>query len=166
LRSESPSTLHPLPLPPPIVLPYTRVSMVMMRATAPSTYILASRSETPPSGTPPLLPIPLPTSSPPLILPSTDCGECSSTPTGRPTRGFRADYGFIGTMNVEIKCDPDREIGYEITDIWEDPDEIAKEILATDVAELSQKMADFVTTIRQDTDEFMGDLMIHMMIDC
>ncbi|GKA37752.1 hypothetical protein Tco_0724317, partial [Tanacetum coccineum] len=40
----------------------------MMRATAPSTYCLAS-----PSGTPPLLPIPLPTSSPPFLLPSTDC---------------------------------------------------------------------------------------------
>ncbi|GJU11601.1 ribonuclease H-like domain-containing protein [Tanacetum coccineum] len=68
LRAESPSTSHPLP--PPIVLPHTRASMAMMRATALSTYILAPRSETPPSGTPPLLPIPLPTSSPPLLLPS------------------------------------------------------------------------------------------------
>ncbi|GKF72900.1 hypothetical protein Tco_0219232, partial [Tanacetum coccineum] len=57
LRAESPSTSHPLP----IILPHTRESMAMMRAAAPSTYILASRSETPPSGTPPLLPIPLPT---------------------------------------------------------------------------------------------------------
>ncbi|GKD47405.1 hypothetical protein Tco_1272050 [Tanacetum coccineum] len=73
LRAESPSTSHPLPLPPPIVLPHTRASMAMMRADAPSTYILASQSKTPPSGTSPLLPIPLPTSSPPLLLPSTDC---------------------------------------------------------------------------------------------
>nr|GEV48393.1 hypothetical protein [Tanacetum cinerariifolium] len=73
LRAESPSTSHPLPLPPPIVLPHTRVSMVIMRATTLSTYILAPRSETPPLGTPPLLPIPLPTSLPPLLLPSTDC---------------------------------------------------------------------------------------------
>nr|GEX54419.1 hypothetical protein [Tanacetum cinerariifolium] len=101
LRAESPSTSHPLPLPPPIVLPHTRESMAMMRAAIPSTYILAPRSETPPSGyhhfylyhylhhhhlcfyplltvedttirLPPLLPIPLPTSSPPLFLPSTD----------------------------------------------------------------------------------------------
>nr|GEY32503.1 hypothetical protein [Tanacetum cinerariifolium] len=67
LRAESPSTSHPLP--PPIVLPCTRASMVMMRVVAPSTYILAPRSETPPSGTPPLLP----TSSPPLLLPFTNC---------------------------------------------------------------------------------------------
>ncbi|GKD46239.1 hypothetical protein Tco_1270884, partial [Tanacetum coccineum] len=47
LRAESPSTSHLLPLP--IVLLHTRASMAMMRVVAPSTYILASRSETPPS---------------------------------------------------------------------------------------------------------------------
>ncbi|GJX95544.1 hypothetical protein Tco_0351342 [Tanacetum coccineum] len=139
LRAESPSTSHPLPLPPPIVLPRTRASMVMMRAVAPSTYILAPRSETPPSGTPPLLPIPLPTSSPPLLLPSTDCRadvlkvtlppqkrlciapgliyeirESSSALTTRPTRGFRADYGFVGTLDAEIRRDLDREDTDEI----------------------------------------------------
>ncbi|GJQ93769.1 hypothetical protein Tco_0004908 [Tanacetum coccineum] len=67
LRTESPSTSHPIPLPPPIILLRTRASMVLMRAVAPSTYILAPRSGTPPSGTSPLLPIPLPTSSPPLL---------------------------------------------------------------------------------------------------
>ncbi|GJS48718.1 hypothetical protein Tco_0598839 [Tanacetum coccineum] len=183
LRAKLLSTSHPLPLSPPIVLPHTRASMVMMRAATPSTYILAPRSETPPSGTPPLLPIPLPTSSPPLLLPSTDyragtlevtlppwkrlcitpgpryeIGECSSAPTARPTRGFRADYGFVGTLDAEIRRDPDREIGYGITDIWEDPDEIAEEIPATDVAELGQRMTDFVTTVRQDTDEIYGRL--------
>ncbi|GJR95340.1 putative reverse transcriptase domain-containing protein [Tanacetum coccineum] len=69
LRAEAPSTSHPLPLPSPIVLPRTKESVAMMRAVAPSTYILASRSEAPPSGTPPLIPIPLPTPSPPLFLP-------------------------------------------------------------------------------------------------
>ncbi|GKF34113.1 hypothetical protein Tco_0107313, partial [Tanacetum coccineum] len=67
-RSESPSTSHSLPLPPPIILSYTRASVAMMRAASPSTYTLA-----PPSGTLPLLHIPLPTPSPPLLLPSTDC---------------------------------------------------------------------------------------------
>ncbi|GJR95343.1 hypothetical protein Tco_0267517 [Tanacetum coccineum] len=71
LRAEAPFTSHPLPLPSPIVLPRTRAFVAMMRAAAPSTYILASRLEAPPSGIPPLLPIPLPTPSPPLLLPST-----------------------------------------------------------------------------------------------
>ncbi|GJX92766.1 hypothetical protein Tco_0347352, partial [Tanacetum coccineum] len=123
LRIASPPPLplsSPLPLPPPIILPRTKASMVMMRAVAPSTYCLAPSSRIPPSGTPSLLPIPLPTSSLPLLLPSTnyrvdvpevtlpprkrlciapgpryEIGESSSAPTARPTGGFRADYGFV-----------------------------------------------------------------------
>nr|GEV87855.1 hypothetical protein [Tanacetum cinerariifolium] len=158
-------------------------SIAMMRATTPSIYILAPRSETPPSGTPPLSPIQLPRSSPPLLLPYTDCrsnvievtllprkrlcialgprfkvGKCSSAPTARPTGGFSAYYGFVGTLDAEIRHDPDREIGYGITDIWEDPDEITEEIPTTDVTELGQRITDFVTTVRQDTDEIYGRL--------
>ncbi|GKC34765.1 hypothetical protein Tco_1047149 [Tanacetum coccineum] len=146
-------------------------------------YILAPRLETPPSGTPPLLPIPSPTSSLHLLLPSIDCradvtevtlppqkrlciapgpryeiGESSSTLIARPTRGLRVDYGFVGTLDAEIMRDFDREIGYEITNIWEDPDEIAEEIPAANVVELGQRMTDFVTTVRQDTDEIYGRL--------
>nr|GFB54478.1 hypothetical protein [Tanacetum cinerariifolium] len=68
-----------IPLPPPlhIILPRTRAYMVLMRSAAPSTFILAPRSRTPPIGTPPLLPIPLHTSSfpLPLLLPSTSGRE-------------------------------------------------------------------------------------------
>nr|GEV73922.1 hypothetical protein [Tanacetum cinerariifolium] len=70
LRAKSPSTSHPLP---PIILPHTMASVAMLRAAAPSTYILTPRPETPPSGTLPLLPITLPASSLPLLLPSTYC---------------------------------------------------------------------------------------------
>ncbi|GKC51926.1 hypothetical protein Tco_1074671, partial [Tanacetum coccineum] len=59
-----------------------------------------------------------------LLIPRYEIRESSSAPTARPTGGFRADY-----------------------------DEIAKETLATDVAELSKRMTYFVNTIRQDTDE-------------
>nr|GEW30415.1 reverse transcriptase domain-containing protein [Tanacetum cinerariifolium] len=70
--------------------------------------------------------------------------ESSSASTAMPTGCFRADYHFVGTLDVEIRRDPDREIGYGITDVWEDPDEIAGEIPMTDVAELGQRMKDFV----------------------
>nr|GFB59927.1 hypothetical protein [Tanacetum cinerariifolium] len=63
-----------LPPPPPIILSHTRACMVLMRSAAPSAFILAPLLRTPPIGTPPLLPIPLPTSSP-LLLPSTSCRE-------------------------------------------------------------------------------------------
>nr|GEZ18538.1 reverse transcriptase domain-containing protein [Tanacetum cinerariifolium] len=77
-----PPFLMPLPIftplpPPPIILPHTRASMVLMRSAAPSTFILAPLLRTPPIETPSLLPIPLPTSSfpLPLLLPSTSYRE-------------------------------------------------------------------------------------------
>ncbi|GJW37524.1 hypothetical protein Tco_0060444 [Tanacetum coccineum] len=125
LRAEAPSTSHSPP--PHIILSHTRAD------TPPS--------GTPPSGTPPLLPIPLPTSSPSLLLPSADhgadrpevclpprkrlcfafgpryeVGESSSAAAARPTGGFRADYGFVATMDREIRRDLERDVGYGITD--------------------------------------------------
>ncbi|GKC79229.1 hypothetical protein Tco_1130003 [Tanacetum coccineum] len=116
----------PLPVSPTYPLGY-KASMIQLRAETPSTSHPLP-SSTPPSGTPPLLPIPLPTSSPLLLLPSTVCragvfkvtllprkrlcitlglrykvGESSSAPTTRPTRGLRADYGFVGTLDDEIR---------------------------------------------------------------
>ncbi|GKC86748.1 hypothetical protein Tco_1147397, partial [Tanacetum coccineum] len=129
--------------------------------------------------TPPLLHIPLPTPSPHLLLPSTDCragvsevmlsprkrlcitlgsrfevSESSSAPTTRPTKDFRRDYGFVATLDDEIRRDLERDVGYGITDTWDEMVEDIQGILeATDVAELSKRITNFVMTIRQDTDE-------------
>ncbi|GKF49630.1 hypothetical protein Tco_0142881 [Tanacetum coccineum] len=114
LRVEAPSTSYSLPLPPPIILSHTR-------------------SDAPSSVTPPLLPIPLPTSSPSLHLLSTnhradrlevtlphwkrlgitlgpryEVGESSSA-AARPPGGFRADYGFVATIDREIMQDLERD---------------------------------------------------------
>ncbi|GJS00864.1 hypothetical protein Tco_0317372 [Tanacetum coccineum] len=74
LRAESPSASYSLSLPLPIVLPRTKASMAMMRVSAPST------------------------------CPRYKVDESSSAPTARPTRGFRADYGFVGTFDDEISA--------------------------------------------------------------
>ncbi|GJZ42772.1 ribonuclease H-like domain-containing protein [Tanacetum coccineum] len=114
----------PLPASPTNPLGY-RAAMIWLRADYRTIhYILAPRSETPPSGTPPLLPILLPTSSPPLLLLSTDCK--ADVPEDLEEH-FRADRVLVRALKVV-------------------PYEIAKEIPATDVAELSQRMTDFVTT--------------------
>ncbi|GKA06027.1 hypothetical protein Tco_0685147, partial [Tanacetum coccineum] len=42
--------------------------------------------------------------------------ESLSTPTARPTRGFRVDYGFDATLDDEIRRDLERYVGYGITD--------------------------------------------------
>ncbi|GJV86181.1 hypothetical protein Tco_1526079 [Tanacetum coccineum] len=182
LSPPLPVSSSPLPASPTYPLGY-RAAMIRLRAETPSTSHPLP-SSTPPSGTPPLLPIPLPAPSPPLLIPSTDCragvsevtlppqkrlcialglryevGEISSAPTARPTRGFRADYGFIGTLDDEIRRDPERYVGYGITDTW---DEMVEDIqgtpAVTDVAELSQRITDFVTTVRHDTNEIYGRL--------
>ncbi|GJU03064.1 putative reverse transcriptase domain-containing protein [Tanacetum coccineum] len=79
LRAESPSTCHLLLLPPPIVLPHTRASMVMLPPQKRLCFALG---------------------------PIYEVGESSSAPTAKPTRGFRADYGFVGTLDAEIRIWP------------------------------------------------------------
>ncbi|GJT93909.1 hypothetical protein Tco_1082754 [Tanacetum coccineum] len=113
MRAEAASTSHSLPLPPPFILSPTR-------------------SDAPSSGIPPPLPISVPTSSPPLLLPSAsrredknpevtlpprkrlgialgpryEVGESSSAAAARPVGGLRADYGFVATIDREIRHDP------------------------------------------------------------
>ncbi|GJX62751.1 hypothetical protein Tco_0295651 [Tanacetum coccineum] len=159
IRAEAPSTSHPLPLPSPIVLPRTRAFVTMLRAAAPSTYILAPRSEAPPSGTPPLLPIPLPTSSPPLLLPSIDRrADSLSAPTTRPDGDFRRDYGFIATLDDKIMRDPERDVGYGIIDTWDEMLVGMPGAPATDEIELGRRVTNLVTNVRQDTEEIYGRL--------
>ncbi|GJQ89411.1 hypothetical protein Tco_0000550 [Tanacetum coccineum] len=131
-----PVSSPPLPTSPTYPLGY-RAAMIRLRAETPST----SHSPplgTPQSGTPLILPIPIPTSS--LSLAATTWSKqaavCLPTirrvmfafglgkrwrraycaPTARQTRGFRADYGFVATLDDEIRRDPERYVGYGITD--------------------------------------------------
>ncbi|GJW06751.1 hypothetical protein Tco_1569174 [Tanacetum coccineum] len=181
LSPPLPVSSIPLPASPTYPLGY-RAVMIRLRAETPSTSHPLP-SSTPPSGTPPLLPIPLPTPSLPLLLPTIvyragvsevtlpprkrlcialglryEVGESSSAPTARPSRGFRVDYGFVATLDDEIRRDPERDVGYGITDTW---DEMLVGMLgapATDDTKLGRRMTNFVTTVRQDTDEIYGRL--------
>ncbi|GKC44652.1 putative reverse transcriptase domain-containing protein, partial [Tanacetum coccineum] len=157
LRAEAASTSYLLPLPPPIILSHTRL-------------------DAPSSGTPPLL---LPSTNrredrPEVTLspqkrlgialgPTYEVGESSSAAAARPARGLRADYGFVATMDREIRHDLERDVGYGITDSW---DEIVEAMqgtpVVTDVAEFSQRMTEFETRVRQDTNEiYMRDRRAH-----
>nr|GFC52978.1 hypothetical protein [Tanacetum cinerariifolium] len=85
------------------------------------------------------------TSSPPLQLPSAsrredkpkitlpprkrldialgpryEVGESSSAAAARPAGGLRVDYSFVATVDREIVRDPEREVGYGITDSWDE----------------------------------------------
>ncbi|GKE04302.1 hypothetical protein Tco_1396320, partial [Tanacetum coccineum] len=53
--------------------------------------------------------------------PAYEVGE-SSFAAARPARGLRADYGFVATIDREIRRDPERDVGYGITDSWDEID--------------------------------------------
>ncbi|GKE30943.1 hypothetical protein Tco_1450265, partial [Tanacetum coccineum] len=180
--------LSPAPPPSPIRSFGYRAAMILMRAEAASTshslslpppFILSpTKPDAPSLGIPPPLPISVPTSSPPLLLPTAsrkedisevtlpprkrlgialgpgyEVGESSSAVAARPAGGLRADYGFVATMDREIMRDPEREIGYSITDSW---DEIVETLQGAPVStdtELGRNMTTFKTRVRQDTDE-------------
>ncbi|GKF07485.1 hypothetical protein Tco_0041709, partial [Tanacetum coccineum] len=102
LRAEAASTSHLLPLPPPIIFSHTKPA-------APS------------SGTPPLHLLstdpredrPEVTLSPRKRLgitlgPAYKVRESSSAAAARPAGGLRADYGFVATIDKEIRRDPER----------------------------------------------------------
>ncbi|GJZ05165.1 hypothetical protein Tco_0538440 [Tanacetum coccineum] len=123
--------LSPAPPPSPIRSLGYRATMIWMRAEVASTS--HSLPDAPSLGIPPPLPISVSTSSPPLLLPSAsrredipevtlplrkrlgialgpryEVRESSSVAAARPARGLRADYGFVATMDREIRHDPER----------------------------------------------------------
>ncbi|GKF79685.1 hypothetical protein Tco_0235253 [Tanacetum coccineum] len=79
--------------------------------------------------------------------------ESSSAAAARPTRGFREDYGFVATMDREIKRDLERDVGYGITDTWDEMLVDMPGAPATDDTELGRRMTEFTTRVKQDTDE-------------
>ncbi|GKB36123.1 hypothetical protein Tco_0881065, partial [Tanacetum coccineum] len=111
MRAEAATTSHSLPLPPPFILSPTRPDA------------------------PPPMPTLAPTSLPPLLLPSAshredrpkvnlpprkrlgialgpsyEVGESSAAAAARPAGGLRADYGFVATMDREIRRNPERYV--------------------------------------------------------
>ncbi|GJW38779.1 hypothetical protein Tco_0064624 [Tanacetum coccineum] len=104
-----------------------------------------------------LLAIPTPPPSP--LSPWYEVGESSSTAAARLTKGSRADYGFVSTMDKEIRRDLERYVGYGITDTWDEMLEDMPAAPATDDTELGRRMTEFSTRVRQDTDEIYTRLV-------
>ncbi|GKB73039.1 hypothetical protein Tco_0934451, partial [Tanacetum coccineum] len=124
---------------------------------------------------PPLLPIPASISALPILLPSTDrradrpefclpsqkrlCStqgpryevrESSSAAAVRPTRGRRVDYGFVGTMDTEIRRQRAEEVGYEIKDVWVDPREAVDEVAPITLEGINTRVTELAAVQEQD----------------
>ncbi|GJX71842.1 hypothetical protein Tco_0309013 [Tanacetum coccineum] len=97
LRDEAASTSYSLPLPPPLHLLSTDHREDIPEVTLPPRKRLGIA----------------------LGL-AYEVGESSSAAAARPAGGLRADYGFVATMDREIRHDPERDVGYGITDSWDE----------------------------------------------
>nr|GFB04809.1 hypothetical protein [Tanacetum cinerariifolium] len=108
-----------MPIPPPSLL--TLLSSLLPQISSP-----------PLPASPPILPIPLPAASPPLQLsivhcPGYEAGESLVAATARPIEGRRADYGFVNSIEAEIRRRIAEDIRYGIRHTWIDPRDVAKE---------------------------------------
>nr|GFA92747.1 hypothetical protein [Tanacetum cinerariifolium] len=91
--------------------------------------------------------------------PRYEVGESSSVAAARPAGGFKTDYGFVATVDKEIMRGPEREVGYGITDSWDEIVETLQGALVSTDTELGGYVREFGTRVRQDTDE------IYMRLD-
>ncbi|GKF48240.1 hypothetical protein Tco_0141491, partial [Tanacetum coccineum] len=86
------------------------------------------------------------------LTPRYEVGE-SSTAAPRPTRGHGADYGFIGTMNAEIRRQRAKEVGYGIRDVWVDPSEVVEGTAQTNLEGVNDRVTELATVQEQDTQD-------------
>ncbi|GKF44799.1 hypothetical protein Tco_0131351, partial [Tanacetum coccineum] len=72
----------------------------------------------------------------------------SSAAAARPAGGLKADYSFVATMDREIRRNLERDVGYGITNSW---DEIVKTMQGAPISvdtKLGQHMTEFETKVR------------------
>ncbi|GJU96638.1 hypothetical protein Tco_1321394 [Tanacetum coccineum] len=72
-----------------------------------------------------------------------EVGE-SLTAAPRPTRDHRADYGFIGTMDAEIRRQRAKEVGYGIRDVWVDLTEAVEEVAPITLEGVNARVTELV----------------------
>nr|GFB19239.1 hypothetical protein [Tanacetum cinerariifolium] len=151
----------PIPLPSPL----TPLSSLLPQIPSP-----------PLPASPPILPIPLPAASPPLQLLSSDrradrpevtlpprkrltivhcpgyeAGESSVAAAARPMEGRRADYGFVDSVEAEIRRWRAEDIGYGIRDTWIDPRDVAEEEALTTLEGVNTRVTELAAVQEQDT---------------
>ncbi|GKD42018.1 hypothetical protein Tco_1266663 [Tanacetum coccineum] len=77
----------------------------------------------------------------------------SSTAASRPTGGHRANYGFIGTADAEIRCRRAEEASYGIRDVWVDPAEVVEEVAPATLEEVNVRVTELAAVQEQDTQD-------------
>nr|GFA83008.1 hypothetical protein [Tanacetum cinerariifolium] len=154
-----------MPIPPP--LPLTPLSSPLPQIPSPSL-----------PASPSILPIPLPAASPSLQLLSSDrragrpevtlppqkrlsivhcpgykAGESSVVAVARPIEGHRADYGFVDSVEAEIRRRRAEDIRYGIRDTWIEPRDVAEEEALTTLEGVNTRVTKLIAVQEQDTQD-------------
>ncbi|GJU41816.1 putative reverse transcriptase domain-containing protein [Tanacetum coccineum] len=98
----------------------------------------------------PLPSSPLP-SLPVLLFIPYQVDQESLTAAPRPTGGHRTDYGFIGTIDAEVRRQRAEEVGYGIRDVWVDPTEAVEEVAPTTLEGVNARVTELIAVQEQDT---------------
>ncbi|GJY38398.1 hypothetical protein Tco_0424762 [Tanacetum coccineum] len=88
--------------------------------------------------------------------PRFEVGESSAAAAARQPRldvTHATDYGFVDTVDATHRRPMSREVGYRITDVWDDMVRDMEERAPTTLEELSQRVIDLVVTLARDTHE-------------
>ncbi|GKC24378.1 hypothetical protein Tco_1026528 [Tanacetum coccineum] len=113
-------------------------------------------------------PLPLPAPSSPLLLPASDYREdvpeadvlrrkrlCLTAPTP----------SFVDNVDATPRHPMSKEVGYRITDVWDDMVGDMKEGEPTTLEELSQRVIDLAATLTRDTHEMRYHLHTTMLLE-
>ncbi|GJS26545.1 hypothetical protein Tco_0487165 [Tanacetum coccineum] len=127
LRAEAASTSHSLPLPPPLHLLSTDCREDKPDVCLPPRKRLCSTQG-----------------------PRYEVGESSSAAAARPIGGRRVDYGFVDTMDTEIRRQRAEEVSYGIRDVWVDPREAVEEVAPMTLERVNTRVTELATVQKQD----------------
>nr|GEZ63249.1 hypothetical protein [Tanacetum cinerariifolium] len=85
-----------------------------------------------------------------------EAGESSVATAARPIEGRRADYGFVDSVEAEIRRRRAEDIGYGIRDTWIDPRDVAEEEALTTLEGVNTRVTELVVVQEQDTQDIYG----------
>ncbi|GJS58549.1 hypothetical protein Tco_0653333 [Tanacetum coccineum] len=85
--------------------------------------------------------------------PRYELGESSAAAATRPIGGRRTDYGFVGTMDTEIRRRRAEEVGYGIRDVWIDPREAIEEVAPMTLGGVNTRVTELTAVQEQDTQD-------------
>nr|GEY78917.1 hypothetical protein [Tanacetum cinerariifolium] len=88
--------------------------------------------------------------------PGYEAGESSVAAAARPIESRRVDYGFVDSVEAEIRRRRAEDIGYGIRDTWIDPRDVAEEEALTTLKRFNTRLTELAAVQEQYTQDIYG----------